>query len=125
MDRVFLGLARLFLGTSIGLCPWEILWSSPAIPRKTLSIPPLLLGLTQSSNTVLVPISKTVCATFQSLDYVHCFSDVPEYGEEMDSLNSTIENKNAFIHDLHRGKDCNGLIRAIPLGNDHKRKSPF
>ena len=46
MDRVFLGLAGLLLGISPGLCPREIPRSSPASPQKTLSIPPLLLGLT-------------------------------------------------------------------------------
>ena len=47
MDRVFLGLAGLLLGISLGLGPWEIPGRSPASPWKTLSIPPLLLGLTQ------------------------------------------------------------------------------
>ena len=47
MDGVFLGLAGLLLGISLGLLPREISGSSPASPRKTPSIPPLLLGLTQ------------------------------------------------------------------------------
>ena len=47
MDGVFLGLAELLLGISLGLCPREIPQSSPASPWKTPSIPPLLLGLTQ------------------------------------------------------------------------------
>ena len=59
MDEVFLGLAELLLGISLGLAelllgispglrPWEIPRSSPASPRKTPSIPSLVLGLTQS-----------------------------------------------------------------------------
>ena len=48
MDEVFVGLAGLLLEISLGLCPWEIPQSSPAIPRKTPSIPPLVLGLTHS-----------------------------------------------------------------------------
>ena len=47
MDGVFLGLAGMLLGISLGLRPWEIPRSSPASPRKIPSIPPLLLGLTQ------------------------------------------------------------------------------
>ena len=47
MDGVFLGLAGLLLKISLGLCPREILQSSPASPYKTQFIPPLLLGLTQ------------------------------------------------------------------------------
>ena len=47
MDGVFLRLAGLLLGISLGLCPREIPSSSPASPRKTPSIPPLFLGLTQ------------------------------------------------------------------------------
>ena len=45
---VFLRLAGPLLRIFFGLCPWEIPWSSPASPWKTLSNPPLLLGLTQS-----------------------------------------------------------------------------
>ena len=48
MDGVFLGLAGLLLRISLGLHPQEIPCSSPSSPWKTLSIPPLLLGLTQS-----------------------------------------------------------------------------
>ena len=47
MDGVFLRLAGLLLKISLGLNPWEIPRSSPASPRKTPSIPFLLLGLTQ------------------------------------------------------------------------------
>ena len=47
MDGVFLGLAGLLLGISLGLRPWEIPHSSPASPWKIMSIPPLLLVLTQ------------------------------------------------------------------------------
>ena len=47
-DGVFLGLAGLLLGISLGLRPWEIPPSSPACPRKTPSFPPLLLRLTHS-----------------------------------------------------------------------------
>ena len=46
-DRVFLGLAGLLLGISLGLRPQEIPRSSPASPRKTLPFLPLLLRLTQ------------------------------------------------------------------------------
>ena len=49
MDRVFLELSGLLRGLSQGQSPWEIPLSSPASPRKILSIPPLLLGLTQSN----------------------------------------------------------------------------
>ena len=48
MDGVFLGLAGLFLGISLGLRPQEIPWGSLASPWKTPSVPPLLLGLTHS-----------------------------------------------------------------------------
>ena len=47
IDGIFLGLEGLLLGISLGLCPREIPRSNPASPRKTPSIPPLLLGLTQ------------------------------------------------------------------------------
>ena len=47
-DGVFLGLAGLLLGNSLGLRPLEIPRSSPASPQKTPSIPSLLLGLTYS-----------------------------------------------------------------------------
>ena len=47
-DMVFLGLAGLILGISLGLSPWEIPRSSPASHWKTLSFPPLLLKLTHS-----------------------------------------------------------------------------
>ena len=50
IDGVFLGLAGLLLGISLGLCAQEISPSSPASPWKTPLIPPLLLGLTQSPN---------------------------------------------------------------------------
>ena len=46
-DGVFLGLAGLLLGISLRLCPWEIPRSSPAIPWKTPSFPPILLRLLQ------------------------------------------------------------------------------
>ena len=46
-DRVFLGLAGLLLGISLGLRPREIPRSSLASPRKTPSFRPLLLRLTQ------------------------------------------------------------------------------
>ena len=46
-DGAFLGLAGLLLGISLRLHPWKIFWSSPAIPRKTPSFPPLLIRLTQ------------------------------------------------------------------------------
>ena len=49
------------LWISLGLHPWEIPWSSPAIPWKTLSIPLLLLGLTQSdpcTNVLSVLLGK-------------------------------------------------------------------
>ena len=48
MHGVFLGLAGLLLGISLRLCFRDIPRSSPASPWKTLSIPPLLLGLTHS-----------------------------------------------------------------------------
>ena len=48
-DGVFLGLAGLLLGISLGLCPQEIPRSRLASPWKTLSLPPLLLRLTHSS----------------------------------------------------------------------------
>ena len=47
MDGVFLGLAWLLLGISLGLCHQEIPRSSPASPWKTPSFPPLSLRLTQ------------------------------------------------------------------------------
>ena len=50
-DRVFLGLAGLLLGISLVLFPREILWSSPASPRKTPHFPPLLLRLTPTKGT--------------------------------------------------------------------------
>ena len=48
MDKVFLGLAGLLHEISLGLRPREIPRSIPSSPWKTPSIPPLLLGLTQS-----------------------------------------------------------------------------
>ena len=48
MDGVFLELAELLLWISLWLCPRKIPRSSPASPWQTPSIPPLLLGLTQS-----------------------------------------------------------------------------
>ena len=48
MDELFVELAGLLLEISLELRPWEIPWSSPAIPQKTPSIPPLVIGLTQS-----------------------------------------------------------------------------
>ena len=45
-DRVFQRLARLLRGISQGRSPREILKSSPASPRKTPSIPTLLLRFT-------------------------------------------------------------------------------
>ena len=63
MDRVFLGLAGLLLGIYLGLCPQEIPLSSPASPRKTPSIPPLLLGLTQSQ---VFQAIATVCHCWTS-----------------------------------------------------------
>ena len=47
MDMVFLRLAGLLLGISLVLRPQEIPRSSSASPRKNLSIPPILLRLTQ------------------------------------------------------------------------------
>ena len=49
MDEIFLGLAGLLLGICLELRPREIPRSSPASLWKTLSIPPLFLGLTQYS----------------------------------------------------------------------------
>ena len=46
-DGVFLGMAGLLLGIYFGLRPREILQSSTASPQRTLSVLPLLLGLTQ------------------------------------------------------------------------------
>ena len=46
----FLGLAGLLLEISLGLHLREIPRSSPASPRITPSIPPLLLGLTKSEH---------------------------------------------------------------------------
>ena len=46
---VFLRMAGLLLRISLGHFSWEIPRSSPASPWKILSIPPLLLGLIQSS----------------------------------------------------------------------------
>ena len=53
MEEVFLGLSGLLLGISLGLRPWEIPRRSPASPRKTPSIPPLILGLTQTFRNLL------------------------------------------------------------------------
>ena len=55
MDGVFLGLAGLLLGIFLGLRLREIPQSSPSSFWKTLSIPPLLLGLTQC------PACEEVC----------------------------------------------------------------
>ena len=46
------GMAGLLLGISLWLRPLEIPQTSPASPRKTPSIPPLLLGLTQYGHSV-------------------------------------------------------------------------
>ena len=45
---IFQILSNYYASSNINNCPWEISQSSPASPRKTPSIPPLLLGLTQS-----------------------------------------------------------------------------
>ena len=58
MDGVFLGLAGLLLGISLGFRPREIPRSIPASPRKIPSIPPLLLGITQSEDYVFIMIQK-------------------------------------------------------------------
>ena len=50
MCPIWKRMAGLLLDISPGLCPRKILRSSPASPRKTPSIPPLLLGLTQDTN---------------------------------------------------------------------------
>ena len=55
MEGVFLGLAGLFLGISLGLRLRETPQNSPANPRKTPSIPPLLLGLTQYPHIYSAP----------------------------------------------------------------------
>ena len=49
------------LWISLGLHPWEIPWSSPAIPWKTLSIPLLWLGLTQS-DPCTISTSGKICS---------------------------------------------------------------
>ena len=49
-DGLFLGLTGLLHGISLGICPREIPWNSPASLRKTPSFPPLLLRLTQSKS---------------------------------------------------------------------------
>ena len=72
MDAVFLGLAgmRLLLGISLGLRPREIPRSSPASRRKTPSIPPLLLGLTQAINLRLshhLTLIETILQLLQNL----------------------------------------------------------
>ena len=54
MDGVFLGLAGLLLGIFLGFCSLEIPWSRPASPRKTPSIPPLLLVLTKPGRYYLI-----------------------------------------------------------------------
>ena len=47
-EGVFLGLASLRLGISLGLRLWEIPQSSPARPWKKPSVPPLFLRLSNS-----------------------------------------------------------------------------
>ena len=66
MDGVFLRLAGLLLRISLGLCPREIPWSSPTDPQKTLSIPPLLLGLTNSKSRILCADSILLLKTLRS-----------------------------------------------------------
>ena len=44
-DCVFLWLAGLPLGISLGLRPREIPWGSPVSPWKTQSLPPLFLTI--------------------------------------------------------------------------------
>ena len=58
MDGVFRGLAGLLRGISQGQSQREILRSSPASPRKTSSIPTLLLGFT-------FYLKKDMLVTFQ------------------------------------------------------------
>ena len=66
-DRVFLGLAGLLLGISLGLRPREIPQSSPASPWKTPSLPPLLLRLTHYWNKNM-PVSHFTIVTDLSTD---------------------------------------------------------
>ena len=54
MDGVFLGLAGLLLRIFLGFCSREIPWSRPASPRKTPSIPSLLLVLTPPGRYYLI-----------------------------------------------------------------------
>ena len=49
-DGVFLGLAGLVLGISLGPCPQKIPRSSPASPRKALPFHLLLIRLTQNTS---------------------------------------------------------------------------
>ena len=60
MDGVFLGLARLLLGISLRRCPRKISQSSPASPRKTLSIPTILLGLTHYREHPILALRNTL-----------------------------------------------------------------
>jgi hypothetical protein len=58
MFEVFLWMAGLLFGISLGFRSWEILQSSPASPRKTPSIAPLLLGLTQYAQATLSAVTS-------------------------------------------------------------------
>ena len=60
----FLWLAGLLLGISLGLRPPEIPRSSPASPWKNPSIPPLLLGLTQSPHSCSSTLSLYLLGQF-------------------------------------------------------------
>jgi len=76
MDGVFLGLAGLLLGISLGLRPREIPRSSPASPRKTPSFPPLLLRLTHSIS------NRNFCCFSYIIAMVHKNSPTVEFWQE-------------------------------------------
>ena len=55
LSGFFLWVEGLLLWISLGLPPREVPRSSPTIPLKTLSIPPLLLGLTHPAKPTSTP----------------------------------------------------------------------
>ena len=75
MDGVFLRLAGLLLGISLGLRPREIPRSIPASPQKTPSIPHLLLGLTQSDLDINVDTNEVAL-------FLACSMSVKQIKEE-------------------------------------------
>ena len=93
MDGVFLGLAGLLPGISLGLCRREILRSSPASLWKTQSIPPLLLGLTRYFRRQL---ERTAIRHFVHLSYASFASSVSSVSSSSSASSASFASSVSF-----------------------------